>query len=80
MIGASPFWKGVLWASKAAQLGVRWKIGNGNSVRFWEDQWFGNSSLSVQFWELYVLAEQKNMTIAELWDGETLKISFRRAV
>ena len=48
-IGSSPFWKGVLWASKAAKLGVTWKIGNGNSVRFWEGHWFGNCSLAIQF-------------------------------
>ena len=77
-IGASPFWKGVLWASKAAQLGAKWKVGDGKSIRFWEDHWFGTCSLTIQFWDLYVLADQKNKTIAELWDGETLKISFRR--
>lgn len=79
-IGASPFWKGVLWASKAAKLGVTWKVGDGKSIRFWEDQWFGNCSLAIQFWELYVLAEQTNKSIADLWDGENLRISFRRRV
>ena len=72
------FWKGVLWASKAAQLGAKWKVGDGKSIRFWEDHWFGTCSLTIQFWDLYVLADQKNKTIAELWDGETLKISFKR--
>jgi hypothetical protein len=37
VIGVSSFWRGVLWASKAAQLGVRWKIGDGKSIRFSED-------------------------------------------
>jgi hypothetical protein len=30
IIGASPFWKGVLWATKAAQIGggvLKWQIG-----------------------------------------------------
>lgn len=66
-IGASPFWKGVLWACKAAQTGVRWKIGDGKSVRFWEDWWFGNCSLATQFWGLYIIANQKNMCVADLW-------------
>ena len=65
-IGASPFWRGVLWASKAAQLGVRWKIGDGKSIRFWEDHWFGNCSLTIQFWELYTIADQKNKSVADL--------------
>ena len=75
--GASPFWKGVLWASKAAKLGVSWKVGNGKTIRFWEDHWFGNCSLAIQFWDLYVLAEQTNKCIADLWDGRQLLISFR---
>lgn len=79
-IGASLFWKGVLWASKAAKLGTRWKIGDGKTTRFWENLWFGNCSLAIQFWELYTIADQKNASVAELWDGENLKISFRRNV
>jgi hypothetical protein len=30
----SPFWKGVLWADKAAKMGFRWSIGNRKRVRF----------------------------------------------
>jgi hypothetical protein len=25
-----PFWRGVMWAAKAAKMGYRWKIGNGD--------------------------------------------------
>ena len=39
-----------------------------------------NCSLAIQFWNLYVLAEQTNKSVAEIWDGENLKISFRRRV
>jgi hypothetical protein len=31
---SSPFWKGVMWAAKAAKMGFRWKIENGRRVRF----------------------------------------------
>jgi hypothetical protein len=48
-LGASPFWKGVLWATRAAKMGYRWKIGNVRSVKFWEDHWFGSYSLAIQF-------------------------------
>ena len=79
-LGASPFWKGVLWAKQAAQVGFRWSVGDGRRIRFWEDHWFGNSSLAIQFWPLYVLINEQGKTIAEAWDGETLKFSFRRTV
>jgi len=77
--GTSPFWKGVLWARQAAQMGYAWNVGDGNKIRFWEDIWFGNSSLAIQFWPLYVLVNEKGKTIHEAWDGVTLRFSFRRS-
>ena len=79
-LNASPFWKGVLWACKAAHMGVRWKVGDGRTIRFWEDTWVGTCCLATQFSDLYILAEQKNVSLASVWDGRTLKISFRRRV
>ena len=76
--GVSPFWKGVLWAANAAKLGYQWKVGNGRKIKFWEDHWFGGSSLAIQYWDVYVIENEQNITIAEAWDGEQLKITFRR--
>ena len=77
-LNPSIFWKGVMWATKAVQLGYRWQVGNGRSVRLWEDVWFGNSNLATQFWDLYFICNQQTMTIADLWDGDELKCMFRR--
>jgi hypothetical protein len=49
---SSPFWKGVLWAAQAVKMGYAWKVGNGRKIKIWEDQWFGSSSLVIQYWEL----------------------------
>jgi hypothetical protein len=38
------------------------------------------SSLATQFWPLYVINEQQGRTIDQVWDGDTLKLSFRRSV
>jgi hypothetical protein len=76
--GASPFWKGVIWAATAVRIGYNWKIGNGKKVQFWEDQWFGNCSLAIQYWDVYILANEQNICVANAWDGVQLKISFRR--
>ena len=75
--GASPFWKGVLWARQAAQMGYAWNVGDGSRIRFWEDRWFGNSSLAIQFWPLYILVNEKGKSIKNAWDGNSLKFSFR---
>lgn len=48
--------------------------------RFWEDQWFGSSSLAIQYWQIYMLINEKSSSIAEAWDGVNLKFTFRRNV
>lgn len=35
---------------------------------------------AILFWPLYVINEQHGKTVAQIWDGETLKLSFSRAV
>ena len=70
VIGASPFWKGVMWATQAAKICYQWKVGNGRKIKFWEDHWFGSSSLDIQYKDIYVLVNEKTISIAEAWDGE----------
>jgi hypothetical protein len=69
-----------MWAAKAAKMGFRWKVGDGKKIKFWEDNWLGNSSLAIQFWDLYTIVNEKTSTIADLWDGRDLKCTFRRTV
>jgi len=37
-------------------------------------------SLAIQYWEIYILVNEKSRTVASLWDGENLKCTFRRCV
>lgn len=69
-----------MWAAAATKIGYRWKVGNGKRVKFWEDNWFGSSSLTALFWKVYVQVNEQNATIADLWDGENLRCTFRRTV
>lgn len=68
------------WALQSAKIGIMWLVGDGRKIRFWEDHWLGNSSLAIQFWPLYVICEQQGKTISQVWDGEVLRLSFRRSV
>jgi hypothetical protein len=76
----SPFWKGIVWAAKAAKMSYKWKIGDERKVRFWEDQWFKTCSLSIQFWEVYSIVNEQGKTVREAWDGSNLKFTLRRTV
>jgi hypothetical protein len=75
-IGASNFWKGVLWAARVVKMGYKWNVGDGSRVRFWEDLWIGSSSLAIQYWELCCIVNEQNRSIFELWDGVNLKYTF----
>jgi hypothetical protein len=74
----SIFWKGVMWAARAVRFGYKWLVGDGKSIKFWEDSWYGNAPLAVIYWDVYMLVNQQTQTISELWDGQQLKCSFRR--
>jgi len=69
-----------LLAANDARFGFQWKVGNGRRIRFWEDHWFGTSSLAIQFWHLYAIVNEKGATISQVWDGVNLKLTFRRSV
>lgn len=53
------FWKGVVWVAKVVKFGYRWFLGNGKSIRFWEDCWFGASTLVVQYWGIYSICREQ---------------------
>uniref|UniRef100_A0ACD5WXN0 Uncharacterized protein n=1 Tax=Avena sativa TaxID=4498 RepID=A0ACD5WXN0_AVESA len=63
---------------KCSKMGYQWKVGDGKKIKFWEDQWFGDSSLAIQYWELYMITNEQTITIAEAWDSTQLKITCRR--
>lgn len=67
-----------MWAMKAVRFGYKWAVGNGRSVRFWKDIWFGNAPLATQFWDLYCILNERNKTVIDVWDGINLKCTFRR--
>jgi hypothetical protein len=66
-------------AASATKMGFGWHLGNGEKLRFGEDQWFG-SSLAIQFWNLYSIVNEHGKTLKDVWDCESLKFTFRRTV
>lgn len=67
-----------MWAIQAAKMGYRWVIGNGEKVRFQEDNQIGNFSLAIQYWKLYKIVNEKNKFVASLQDERNLKCTFKR--
>ncbi|KAJ9693692.1 hypothetical protein PVL29_009580 [Vitis rotundifolia] len=47
----------------------QFKVGKGTKIKFWINHWCGNATLSQIFPQLFPLADQKNVTINEVWDS-----------
>ena len=76
----SPFWKGVIWAARAAKMGFRWVVGNGQRVKFWSDVWIGTCSLAIVFWDLFVISNEQEITVAQALQEGEVRLTFRRNV
>jgi len=49
------------------QEGLLWKVGSGDKVRFWEDNWIGGSHiLSSMYPRLYALSLDQGRTVGEV--------------
>ena len=42
-------------------------VGAGGRVRFWEDKWYGDDTLSHSFPSLFELAASKDEWVVEVW-------------
>ena len=76
----SPFWKSLTWSLEGAKTFTSWIPGNGVNIAFWHDSWIGGYSLKTRFWELFDICQQQDATVVQVWDGNTLQLTFRRCV
>ena len=76
----SPFMKSLSWALAAAKNFYRWVPRDGKIIAFWHDIWIGDCSLKTAFWNLFDICQQQDATIAQVWDCNTIQLTFRRCV
>ncbi|KHN31163.1 hypothetical protein glysoja_012813, partial [Glycine soja] len=49
------------------QNGLKWKVGGGNKIRFWEDRWIcQEESLAEKYPRLYIVSYQQNQLIRQM--------------
>jgi len=78
--GDSQFWSGLMEPKDHLLPRGKFKVKNGEQIRFWEDWWLGTEPLMNQFPTLYNIARKKNQTVASVVSSNPLNISFRRAL
>ncbi|WKA01540.1 hypothetical protein VitviT2T_019818 [Vitis vinifera] len=57
-------WKELEWCWD----NMMFRVGKGNTIRFWTDVWCSDSALSHCFPHLFGMTVQRNSTVEEMWD------------
>ncbi|KAK1300345.1 hypothetical protein QJS10_CPB13g01076 [Acorus calamus] len=63
----SKIWNGILSATACFMEAVGWDVGNGRAIRFWHDQWVGDTPLKSKFPEIFTIAADKDGLVEQFW-------------
>ena len=74
----SPFWNDLQTIKSAFALGAKFSTGDGRSVRFWTDLWIGSRPLWEEFRDLYDIAVDPGMSVADALRSTPSEIHFKR--
>ncbi|RVW47500.1 hypothetical protein CK203_086524 [Vitis vinifera] len=66
--GGVGVWKEIWKESEWCWNNMIFKVGKGNTIRFWTDVWCSETALSHCFPHLFAMAVQRNSTVEEMWD------------
>ena len=61
---SSNIWKGITSVQEDFKRNLKYRVGSGEKVRFWLDNWFGNRPLAAQFPDLTKYAMDKEATVS----------------
>ena len=71
-------WKTIRNGWKDLKVGMHFKVGFGNRVKFWKDRWCGDVPLRDTFPDLFSIASSKDARVADAWDGGSWNPRFIR--
>ncbi|RVW90756.1 Transposon TX1 uncharacterized 149 kDa protein [Vitis vinifera] len=59
-------WKAIAQVFQGFSLITRYVVGNGERIRFWEDLWWGDQPLGIQYPRLFRVVVDKNISISSV--------------
>lgn len=62
-------WKKIGEGKEKLMKCISWKVGRGNRLNFWTDNWLEGGSLMSQFPQIYLIAQNKEISICDCLDG-----------
>lgn len=60
-------WRRILMDRHKMQKCIRWRLGRGNKIHFWLNEWVVGGTLKRQFPRIYAIAQSKNMFIEDAY-------------
>ena len=63
-------WKAINKEAAQMKQYCRFDLGDGQSIKFWEDAWCGDVPLNEAFFGLYSIADSKGAKVVEVWEIE----------
>ena len=66
----SHIWTAISLGAKLLREGMRWFVGDGHSIRVWQDHWLPNGSLR-EYIEGPLPRQEEDRRINSLWDNQT---------
>jgi hypothetical protein len=76
----SPFWKGLMRVKEEYFSRGSFSLGDGSSIRFWEDTWLGDRPMAAQYPSLYNIVLHKDQVVAHTLASVPLNIEFKRSL
>lgn len=68
-------WKKVLTQWPRFGSCTRWKLGRGNKINFWHDDWTGEGCFKSCFSRIYDLAQSRNMLVENTYQVKITSLS-----
>lgn len=62
------------------EINCSYKMGNGQSIRFWNDVWHGTCSLACAYFHLYQLCTNPNVSLQKVLRAQGHNIDFKRSL
>jgi hypothetical protein len=75
-LGDSQFWSGLMNVKNDFLSMWSFIIQDGKEIRFWEDIWLGNTTLKVQYPNLFNIVQKKSVIVVEIFSSRPLNVSF----
>jgi len=70
--GGSQFWKGLHKAKRLFHWGAVKHVNSGRQTLFWHDVWLGASPLKCQFWRLFHICQDPDVSVCLYYPNEKI--------